>query len=282
MAQTIPRQEEKPIRGGEATSTTGSTGSSTPLKKSSPIENLLQVASYPRTAWFVGNVVVVFNTILYLLSYKSGGWLNLTWYKFVFIGALDTFGIVLYENLSKYKTTTGSLSYGLLLQDDNVHYLYDGLIWLILPRRTLATAPFLFFSIFHVLSFSATEILPALNVSSALNAKVSNFAKIHHERSRRLAANFELLLLIQLIFRALFWRKGSWISLILYSLFIKIKTERSVFTRSTLKNWEVRIDGLVSAQNVPPVVKAQWGSFKRGLKSIGSFSLVREAEEKTK
>lgn len=224
----------------------------------------------------------MFNTILYLLSYKSGGWLNKSWYTLIFVGAIDTFGIVLYENLAKYKTTTGSLSYGALLQDDNVHYLYDGLIWLFLPRRTLAIAPFFFFAIFHVLSFSATEILPALSVSNSLYSKVSNFAKIHHERSRRLAANFELLLLIQLIFRALFWKKGSWISLILYSLFIKLKTERSVFTRNALKNWEVRIDGIVSAQNVPPVIKSQWVSVKRGLKSIGSYSLIKEADEKTK
>lgn len=209
--------------------------------------------------------------------------MNKSWYRLIFIGALDTFGIVIYENLAKYKTVTGSLKYGSLLADDNVHYLYDALIWLILPvKQSLAVAPFFFFSVFHVLSFSSSEILPALKVSPALHNKVTAFAKNNHERSRSLAANFELLLLIVLILKALVWRKGSWISLILYSIFIKLKTERSVFTRNTLKSWEVRIDGIVSAQNIPPVVKAQWVSIKRGLKSVGSFSLVKEAEEKTK
>lgn len=239
-------------------------------------------ASYARSAWFAGNAAIVFNTVLYLLSYKSGGWLNQTWYRLAFIGALDTFGIVIYENLQQHKTTTGSIAYGSLLKDDNVHYFYDALIWLLLPYHTLATAPFFFFAVFHVLSFSATEILPALNVSNSLNSKVSNFARVHHENSRRLAANFELILLIQLVLEALIWRKGSWISLVLYSVFIKIKTERSVFTRSTLKSWEVRIDGIVSAQNIPPAVKAQWGNVKRGLRSVGSISLIRETEEKTK
>jgi hypothetical protein len=124
-------------------------------------------------------------------------------------------------------------------------------------------------------------MFPVLNVSKGVSAKIQNFTKQYHELSRREAAASELLLLIQLVFQAVLFRRWSWISLAAYAIFIKVKSEGSVFTRNVLKSWEVRVDGVVSNESVPPVVKSQWGSLKRLLKTLDKLSLIQKVEEKT-
>lgn len=234
-----------------------------------------------RAGWFVSNLVTVVNSLLYIFSWKYKGALKAVWYRSTLLGALATFSIVVYQNVASYKTATGSINYRAFLSDDNVHYLYDALIWLVLPAHLLAIIPFLSFSFFHVLNFASTDLLPAVGVGSLVSSKIQHFTKQYHELSRREAAGSELLLLLQLVFEALFFRKWSWISLLAYAVFIKVKSEGSLFTRNALKSWEVRIDGVVSNEKVPPALKAQWGNFKRAFKTLDRLSLIRTVEKKT-
>lgn len=234
-----------------------------------------------RFAWFFSNVVVVNSSLLYLSTFVLSLGYRALWYRCALLGAFATFAIVVYQNVGSYKSATGGFKVRAMLSDDNVHYLYDSLIWLFLPCHLLAIVPFLSFSVFHVLNFTSTDLLPALSVSPTISTKIQDFTKQYHELSRREAAVSELLLLIQLFFGAIFFRKWSWVSLVAYGVFIKVKSEGSVFTRHALKRWEVRIDGIVSSQSVPPLVKTQWGNFKRVFKAFDKYSLIRNVETKT-
>ncbi|CEP24312.1 hypothetical protein BN1211_5110 [Cyberlindnera jadinii] len=256
--------------------------SASPVKPTTLVERLqtLVLDSPIRSAWFLSNLVVVTNSLLYLIFLRYFGFFKSVWYRSAFIGAIGTFGIVVYQSFFANKKST-SLSVRQLLSDDNVHYLYDALIWLFLPTHFLALIPFLSFSFFHVLNFTSSDLLPALKLAPGLATKIQNFSQQYHEFSRREAAAAELLLLIQLVFQALFFRKWSWITLIAYAIFIKVKSEGSVFTRHVLKTWEVRIDGLVSNQQVPPAVKQQWNNFKRLFKTLDNYSLIHKVEGTT-
>jgi hypothetical protein len=236
-------------------------------------------ASHLKFVWFLGNITVVISFFAYLLSYRSNGLASVLWYKLLFAGASTSFGIVLYQNKSLWSMTSKSAKVRALLQDDNTHYLYNAFIWLIFPKRTLAIVPYYAYSIFHVLSVLGFELLPALSVAPAVANKIQGFVKKYHELSRRVAATSELLLLVWLIIRLLTWKKWSFISLSLYAIFIKVKSEGSLFTQQILKNWEVRVDGLVSSPKVPPQVKQYWGFVKNGLKTVNRFSLIKRAEQ---
>ncbi|ONH66816.1 Pore membrane protein of 33 kDa [Cyberlindnera fabianii] len=283
MANTSDPIVEEPISNGKSnvasSSSTGAKSSTAPVHKSAiaKLTDLINV-SHVRFAWFVSNVITVWHGFLYLQPLFGGARLNSIWYRISLLGAFATFALVIYQNLKTYKTASGKWSVRAFLQDDNVHYLYDSLIWLIFPKHLLALIPFIVFSLFHVLTFIGNEVLPTLGVASGLAKKITSFTVQNHELSRRVAASSELLLLVVLIFKSILFYKWSWISLIAYSIFIKVKSEGSIFTRHVLKDWEVRIDGLVSNQSVPPVVKTYWGSFKRALKSADKFSIIKKVE----
>lgn len=234
-----------------------------------------------KLAWFAGHFLVVLSSLLYLTSFKQSRTKTLS-YRLVFLGSLDSFGIVIYQTTSLLKGQNQKLSIKALSRNDDIHYLLYSFIWLLLPTKNLlAIIPLFSFSLFHVLNYFATDLLPAFQINGSLNEKIINFTRHNHDSSRRISANVELLLLIQLFFKALFFVKYSWISLLGYLLFIKLKTETSIFTKAVLKNWEVRVDGVVSAPNIPPVVKTQWLNIKNALKQADRISISREIDQKT-
>lgn len=258
------------------------TNGSVPVKKPvvESVRHLID-QSYLRFAWFLGNLGVVFSALFYVLKFRSNGWFKFILYKSIFVDALVAFGIVLYQNRAAFYSNKGSFQIRSVLQDDNTHYFYNASIWLLLPKQSsLSIVSYVSFSTFHVLTFLSNLLFPALNLPERINGPIIKFTKEHHELSRLIAANSELLLLIVLIFRSFLFKKYSWISLGLFAVFIKVKIEGSIFTKSILKNWEVRVDGLVSSPKVPPAVKSTWVSFKRVLKNINKVSIIKQVEAK--
>lgn len=163
-----------------------------------------------------------------------------------------------------------------MLRDDNFQYTFDAIIWFFAPKTTLSLSPFLIFAVFHVLGYVKNLILPALNYpsTSPLLLKISSFIKNNNDRSLYYSANLELVLLAWLVVKALLFRKRSWILLGLYTIFIKLRQEKSAYTRAALKAYEVRIDGLLSDPRLPPNVKQYWAKLKSVLASTFGTPLI--------
>lgn len=228
-----------------------------------------------RFAWFVGNLISVIATIVYGASYRSAHVVNRVFYRFIFLGALDTFGIVVYQKRDMISTDNNGISFFAVLEIEDFHYFYSALTWLCCPvEYTLAIVPFFAFSVFHAASFIANDVLHTLGMFHGLSRILKNFAGQYHESSKRIAAGSELMLFAFLILKAIFFRKWAWITLLMFSIFIKLKTETSIYTKSILKNWEVRVDGLVSGETIPPFVKVGWVNFKKIVKQVDQVSIV--------
>lgn len=238
-------------------------------------ENLILLAKTPEFYWALGHVVTLISAISYLFSFRSSGATPEILYRLAYVGVLGSYGLIIYGTV---KTRTVKLA--ALLADNNVQYAFDALIWFFAPRTVLSLAPFILFAIVHVLGFLQEQILPALNYpsTSGLSVRISSLIKNNHERLLNYSANFELILLVVLIFKALIFAKRSWIVLVAYSVFVKLRYESSVYTRSALKAYEVRLDGVLSDPRLPVQVKQLWAKVKSVLRNYVGVPVVSKTK----
>ncbi|QPG75515.1 hypothetical protein FOA43_002870 [Brettanomyces nanus] len=90
----------------------------------------------------------------------------------------------------------------------------------------------------------------------------------------------ELATFAYITFKALIWSKGYWISFVLHGFFMRLRYEKSIFTRTCFKKLEVRIDGLTSHPALPPVVKKYWIDLKTQLMALSNrFKLLQEKKQ---
>ncbi|ODV88850.1 hypothetical protein CANCADRAFT_130163 [Tortispora caseinolytica NRRL Y-17796] len=215
-------------------------------------------------AWFVGHVVSLLGFVLYFISVfriRSSSRLPLIWYRMDLLGAIATFGIVLATSYTKLDPRK-------IVRDDNFQYLLVSILWWFQSPSILVLIPFACFSIFHVLSFTRTTLLPTLGTpaTSPIGTKIAEFVKGYNDRSLAIASTIEILVLIRCILSALMFRRGSWITMVLYSVFIKVRYDNSHLTRASVRNMEVRIDSLLADARIPPSIRNVWNSFKASLR----------------
>ncbi|CUM67807.1 uncharacterized protein PRCAT00005513001 [Priceomyces carsonii] len=222
-------------------------------------------------AWFVGHVVTLLSIFFYLLTYVKLGKYPRFWYQLALIGIVESFGILIYQ-LSK-KTT----SFGTLIRDDNVQYFFLGVGLLVTrPYVLLTLLPFALFSVFHVLAYTKAYLLPVARLDEhPISTKVGDFISKNNVKSVQLAAVLENFTLVWLFLRIVTFRKRSLLPFILYALFVKVRFEKSSFTRNHIKSIEVFIDNTVNKSDVP-AIKQTWITAKGVFRRIGSFHLVND------
>lgn len=239
---------------------------------------LVKNAQFP---WFVGHIFVLLGGFFYMLGvvriFKSPGF-PLFWYRLAYVAAMATFAITLKESYLKKPPSAAQLT-----QDDNVHYLLVALLWLVSKPSMLTLIPFMIFSLFHVVTFTRSSVLPAVGKSSdtGLGGQLKQFATTYNEQLLAVASQVELLLLFFMIPSALTFKKVSLIPFLFYLVFIKVRFDQSFHMRQAVKTWEVRADNLMSNPNVPPAVKQGWISFKQALaKGLSTVSFKKPAPAK--
>ncbi|KAK9324410.1 hypothetical protein V1517DRAFT_287285 [Lipomyces orientalis] len=241
-------------------------------------QRILQLVKTLQFAWFTGHVFVLLGVFFYALStvkFSPGTKWARFWYRETFVSVIITYGIVLYRTYkSSFPTTTA------LLRDDNVQYMIIALLWLI-SKPLLVTLPaFAIYSFFHVLTYTRTNIFPAIGYpsNSPLATKIQNFVDNYNDKFTKAVANLELVLLVRIFLDALLWRKGSWISLAVYGSFMRLRFEQSAFTKLAVRNWEVRIDSLIAHPAVPAFAKNGWTQVKAFLKAAPRTAAAPEAK----
>ncbi|KAK9461070.1 uncharacterized protein V1516DRAFT_674948 [Lipomyces oligophaga] len=237
-----------------------STGSASPPASSSA--NLIKLAKTLQFGWFVGHVFVLLGVFFYFLSalrFNTGSSWARFWYRESYFAVIVTYGIVLYRS---HRASTPT--FRRLIRDDNFQYLLIALLWFISKPLFFTTLPFAIYSAFHVLTYLRTNLLPALGQASSapLPTKIQTFVDNYNDKCTSLVANLELVLFVRLFLRALTFRRGSWITLLIYGSFVRLRLEGSVYSRQALRNWGVRIDSLMAHPKVPPAVKGYWEKAK--------------------
>lgn len=164
------------------------------------------------------------------------------------------------------------------------------LIWLFSRQVPLALLPFTVYSIFHVATYTRSNLLPTLMPpqqspatgaspggrpaakSSPIGDAIGKFVKEYYDTSMMLVAGLEIFLWFRILLSAIAFTRGSWILLAIYTVFFRARYSQSSFVQGAIGHFTARGDALVANQSTPPVVRQAWQTLK---------GLVRQAADAT-
>lgn len=141
--------------------------------------------------------------------------------------------------------------------------------------------PFGVYSVFHVATYTRTNLIPTISPpqaaspqvgaspsakpvykSSALSDSMGRFVKEYYDLSMGLVAILEITLWFRILLSAIVFVKGSWILLIIYTIFLRARYAQSIFVQNQFKDLSTRIDVLVGAEGTPPTARQAWETIK--------------------
>ncbi|MCJ1479135.1 hypothetical protein MMC13_007819 [Lambiella insularis] len=258
-------------------------------------QRLMHLAQTLQFGWFIGHLTLIFCTLRYCLSYITLNFYS-RWAKFsyrtAFIAAAATYGIVVYKAFrARSRSASRAQSSPLALAgDENVQYLAMALIWLFSRQVPLALLPFTVYSVFHVATYTRSNLIPTITPAqqsaatgsspggrpaakpSQLGDSIGKFIKEYYDTSMMLVAGLEIFLWFRLLLSAITFTKGSWILLAIYTAFVRARYSQSSFVQGAVGHFTARGDALVANQSTPPAVRQAWQTLK---------GLVRQAADAT-
>lgn len=157
------------------------------------------------------------------------------------------------------------------------------LVWLFSPQYPLAMLPFGVYSVFHVLTYTRTNLIPTIQPpqqaapvsgaspsakpamkGSAVGDSIGKFVKEFYDLSMGLVAILEIVLWFRLLGAAIIFAKGSWILMVIYTAFLRARFAQSSFVKGQFRNLTARVDALVGGQGTPPAARQVWEGVKGG------------------
>ena len=148
------------------------------------------------------------------------------------------------------------------------------LTWLFSRQIPLALLPFAVYSVFHVLTYARSTLLPILQPppqSSSPSQKppqsgtsefIGKFVKGYYDSSMTLVAILEILLLFRILGSVLILQKGAFLLLITYAVFLRARFAQSTFVQQVFTQVGNRIDVYAADQRTPPVARQVWEQVK--------------------
>lgn len=162
------------------------------------------------------------------------------------------------------------------------------LVWLFSPQYPLAMLPFGVYSVFHIATYTRSNLIPTIQPSPAsasgtsptvkttnpLADTIGKFVKQYYDASMDLVAILEILLWGRIFLAAGLFTKGSWILIAIYTAFLRARFANSTFVQGQFKHFEARIDNLVGNQSLPPMARQVWDGIKGGVRTFGDATDV--------
>ncbi|KAF3937451.1 hypothetical protein ABW19_dt0209214 [Dactylella cylindrospora] len=267
-------------------------------------QRLAVLAQTLQFGWFIGHLVLLLSTLRYTISFirfSTSSTAAQISYRLGFLSCAITYGIVVYKAYRariKQATRPGATNRAVIQQqllemtgDENVQYLFMALIWLFTSPIYLALLPFTIYSTFHFLTYLRTALIPTLmpaptyptpssgssstpqkkSTPNMLSDAISKFVKTHYDTSMSIVANLEIALFVRLLLGCLVFY-NSWILLIIYTIFLRVRVAQSPFVRQALTTTEGIIDGLVADPRAPPAARGIWANLKDAIRRFGQLT----------
>lgn len=167
-------------------------------------------------------------------------------------------------------------------QQDKTHANVSviSLVWLFSRQISLALLPFSVYSVFHVATYTRTNLIPtfqspkpnaaganpqspqAAKSQSGLAAAIGKFVKEYYDSSMMLVAALEIALWGRLFLSAITFSRGSWLLLGLYTVFLRARYHQSTFVQGAFSQFAARIDQQVNQQSIPAPARQAWETIK--------------------
>ena len=155
------------------------------------------------------------------------------------------------------------------------------LVWLFSPQVAPALLPFVVYSVFHVATYTRTNLIPTFQPSptasttaspggrpssakssSALADSIGKFVKEYYDASMTLVASLEIFLWFRVLGSAIIFTKGSWVLLVIYTLFFRARYSQSNHVQGAIAQGSQRVDAVLANQSTPPAARQAWGTVK--------------------
>lgn len=263
-----------------------------PTPASAPLgQRLAALAQTLQFAWFAGHVSLLLATLRYGLSYItfnfSSRWAAFS-YRLAFLSACVTYGIVVYKAYRARMRAGKQGSMLALATDENVQYLIMALVWLFSRQIPLAVLPFAIYSVFHVATYVRSNLIPTIQPPpagaspagarpkpSAASEMIGKFVKEYYDSSMTLVALLEVMLWFRIFGSALLFQRGTWILLVVYTIFFRARVAQSTFVQGAIVQLTSRIDAQLANQSTPPAARQGWQTFKNIVKQAADATDIR-------
>jgi len=252
-------------------------------------QRLAALAQTLQFAWFAGHVTLLLATLRYSLSYLTfnyySRWASFT-YRVAFLSACVTYGIVVYKAYRARMRAGKQGGVVALAADENVQYLVMALIWLFSRQIPLAVLPFAVYSVFHVATYVRSNLLPTIQpppataagskpAASGASEAIGRFVKEYYDGSMTLVAMLEIALWFRVVGSALLFQKGSWVLLLVYTVFFRARVAQSGFVQEAISQLTARVDVQLANQSTPPAARQGWATFKNVVRQAADATDIR-------
>lgn len=154
------------------------------------------------------------------------------------------------------------------------------LVWLFSRQIPLALLPFTVYSVFHVATYTRTNLIPTVQPpqsspatgtspggrpksNSPLVEQIGRFVKGNYDPAMMLVATLEISLWFRVLFSAIIFTKGSWILLGIYTVFLRARYSQNSFVQNAIAQASARVDALLAGQGTPAAIRPGWQTVKR-------------------
>ncbi|KAG8851312.1 hypothetical protein FRB96_009377 [Tulasnella sp. 330] len=230
---------------------------------------------YPHYAWAGGHFLLLAASLRYLLAwitFKSVAYAF--WYKLAFSGALASYAIVVYKSLGTPQPNMAYLRKA--TADENFQYFVLALYWFFSKPMALALVPYATFSLFHVLTFTRTNLIPRVlpatpaagqsdrTAQHPIAKTLHAWVKANYDPAMRSVAWAELLILARVILGAVIGIipylnrlpiRNSLLAPLLFAHFLRLRYFHSAFTRQVIQSSDAIITKNASAPGTNPSIK---------------------------
>ncbi|ORX56195.1 hypothetical protein DM01DRAFT_1406533 [Hesseltinella vesiculosa] len=201
--------------------------------------------------WFCGHVFLVCNSIFYFMSVLSFHSVS-NYYCRAYAGALIAYGIVAYNSyMAKMRTKQ-------LLLSENIQYLILAFYWYCVPPITVTLIPFFVFSIFHILGYVQSVLLPTLfpkEANPAMNdwcAYLKAQTEKYHELAMQIAGYTEVMLISPRLILGVLTFQTSLLALIVFGQFLRSRYFDSPYTQLAFRQSVNFLDHFLLPENHNP------------------------------
>ncbi|KAG5518086.1 hypothetical protein PMAC_003272 [Pneumocystis sp. 'macacae'] len=257
-----------------------------------PLSHRIQfLIKHPQFVWFIGHTVLLLFSIRYLLSYITFSSVYLFFYRTAFVGAILTYGIVVYKTYAKI-SSQGKIDFSILMRiwmDENVQYLFLAIVWFVSRPIAVSLIPYMIFSLFHFLTYFRSNILPTLNpnalkpdekcIEASICRNIQHLVKIYYESAMKLVSKVEVILIGIRVLIGAFTFQNSFTVLMFYAFFIRYRYFTSTYTRQTFLYITIHIDHLVADSRVPASVRSLWTTIKRLLRDYAAKPIINNSSQ---
>jgi len=205
--------------------------------------------------WFVGHVIVVYNTIINTTIAKFNSNFSCSYHK-ALLGSIISNIVIIYKTHGI--PDLASSWFENICRDENFHYLVIALIFIFTRPLFFLLYPFAGYSVFHIANFIYAEFFSS-KPQSSLAVKLYNFINKYQDYVVKKIAQYEIFIALPMVFVAAIFRQVSFLSVLIYGRFLYMRYYISPVVRNVYKEFqnfcERKIEGNPRDANAKPVPK---------------------------